>query len=65
MILATSGKSTCSGQQKSRDRNIRFGPTHDWSSHGADGFGLMCIHYDQPEGTPPRGSSGGASGQSA
>ena len=26
---------------------------HDWSSHGADGFGLMCIHYDQPDGAPP------------
>ena len=25
---------------------------HDWSSHG-DGFGLMCIHYDQPDGAPP------------
>ena len=19
----------------------------------ADGFGLMCIHYDQPDGAPP------------
>src|SRR5437762_1668147 len=39
----------------------------------ADGFGLMCIHYDQPEGVPPpperyrgrRTSSGGGSWQSA
>ena len=22
-------------------------------SHGADSFGLMCIHYDQPDGAPP------------
>jgi hypothetical protein len=32
------------------DRNIGLGPNHDWSSHGADSFGLMCIHYDQPDG---------------
>jgi hypothetical protein len=55
------------------DRNVGLGPNHDWSSHAADGFGLMCIHYDQPDGAPPpreryrrRGSSsGGGSGQSA
>jgi phage terminase large subunit len=35
------------------DRNVGLGPNHDWSSHAADGFGLMCIHYDQPEGAPP------------
>ena len=34
------------------DRNIGIGPNHDWSSHGADGFGLMCIQHDQPDGTP-------------
>ena len=55
------------------DRNIGLGPNRDWSSHGADGFGLMCIHYDQPDGAPPpreryRGSAqqlGGGSWQSA
>lgn len=26
-------------------RNIGFGPEHDWSSHGADSFGLMCVDY--------------------
>ena len=54
------------------DRNIGLGPNHDWSSHAADGFGLMCIHYDQPDGAPPpreryrgrRSSSGGGSWQS-
>ena len=35
------------------DRNIGLGPNHDWSSHGADSFGLMCIHYDQPEMDEP------------
>jgi transposase, IS5 family len=24
-------------------------PQDDLSSHGADGFGLMCIHYDEPD----------------
>jgi hypothetical protein len=36
------------------DRKIGLGPNHDWISHAADGFGLMCIHYDQPDGTPPQ-----------
>ena len=29
-------------------RNIGLGPDHDWSSHGADSFGLMCIVYEPP-----------------
>jgi hypothetical protein len=35
------------------DRKIGLGPNYDLSSHAADGFGLMCIHYDQPDGVPP------------
>jgi phage terminase large subunit len=30
-------------------RNIDLGPEHDWSSHGADAFGLMCVAYE-PQG---------------
>ena len=30
-------------------RNIGLGPEHDWASHGADGFGLMCIVYEEPK----------------
>lgn len=30
------------------DRNIGLGPEHDWSSHGADAFGLMCVVYEEP-----------------
>ncbi len=30
------------------DRNIGLGPNHDWSSHGADAFGLMCVAYEEP-----------------
>lgn len=31
-----------------RERNIGLGPEHDWSSHGADAFGLMCVAYEPP-----------------
>ncbi len=30
------------------------GLNHDWSSHAADSLGLMCIHYDQPDGPAPQ-----------
>jgi phage terminase large subunit len=33
-------------------RGIGLGPAHDWSSHAADAFGLMCIAYEEP--VPPR-----------
>lgn len=36
------------------DRDIGLGPEHDWSSHGADGFGLMCICYEAPEAPQQR-----------
>ena len=26
-----------------------LGPEHDWSSHGADSFGLMCVAYEEPQ----------------
>ncbi len=29
-------------------RNVGLGPDHDWSSHGADSFGLMCVAYEEP-----------------
>ncbi len=36
-------------EKKSDDeRNIGLGPAHDWSSHGADAFGLMCVAYEEP-----------------
>lgn len=35
-------------EKKDEDRNIGLGPEHDWSSHGADGFGLMCVAYEEP-----------------
>lgn len=36
------------------DRNIGLGPEHDWSSHGADSFGLMCVAYEEPVVRKPR-----------
>ncbi len=29
-------------------RKIGLGPEHDWASHGADAFGLMCVAYEAP-----------------
>jgi phage terminase large subunit len=29
-------------------RGIDLGPNHDWSSHAADAFGLMCVTYEAP-----------------
>jgi phage terminase large subunit len=34
-------------EKKDEARGIGLGPDHDWSSHGADAFGLMCIAADQ------------------
>ena len=29
-------------------RGIGLGPEHDWASHAADAFGLMCVAYEEP-----------------
>jgi len=34
-------------EKKDETRNIGLGPEHDWSSHGADAFGLMCVSAEQ------------------
>lgn len=38
-------------EKRDESRNIGLGPEHDWSSHGADAFGLMCIRYEEPGNT--------------
>lgn len=42
-------------------RGIGLGPEHDWSSHGSDAFGLLCVAYEAPrqkrEYSQPRRSS--------
>lgn len=35
-------------EKKDEARNIGLGPDHDWSSHGADAFGLLCVAYEEP-----------------
>jgi phage terminase large subunit len=37
-------------ERKDEKRNAGLGPDHDWSSHGADAFGLMAICYEGPDG---------------
>jgi phage terminase large subunit len=36
-------------EKRDEGRNIGLGPEHDWSSHGADAFGLMCVAYEEPQ----------------
>lgn len=36
-------------EKRDEDRNIGLGPNHDWSSHAADAFGLMCVAYEMPK----------------
>lgn len=33
-------------EKRDENRNIGLGPDHDWASHGADSFGLMCVVYE-------------------
>lgn len=49
-------------EKKDETRNVGLGPEHDWASHGADAFGLMCVAYEEPQGkrrSSPRGGAGG------
>lgn len=49
-------------EKRDEARNIGLGPNHDWSSHGADGFGTGCVVYEAPtvkEEEPPEGVSSG------
>lgn len=34
-------------EKRDDERNVGLGPEHDWSSHGADAFGLMCVAAEQ------------------
>lgn len=40
-------------ERRDPERNIGLGPEHDWSSHGADAFGLMAIDYEEPRKSIP------------
>lgn len=41
-------------EKRDEDRGIGLGPNHDWSSHGADAFGLMCVAYEEPRKSSER-----------
>ena len=38
-------------EKRDEERNIGLGPEHDWSSHAADAYGLMCCDYAEPTGS--------------
>ena len=40
-------------EKRDEHRNIGLGPNHDWSSHGADAFGLLCTDYETPRAVKP------------
>jgi phage terminase large subunit len=40
-------------EKKDDARGIGLGPNHDWSSHGADSFGLMASTYTEPRSLAP------------
>ena len=40
-------------EKKDEVRNIGLGPEHDWASHGADSFGLMCVVHEPPKTKAP------------
>lgn len=41
-------------EKRDDKRDIGLGPEHDWSSHAADAFGLMCVAYEEPQMKIPR-----------
>lgn len=36
-------------EKRDEVRDIGLGPEHDWSSHGADSFGMMAVVYEEPK----------------
>jgi phage terminase large subunit len=44
------GREALAAYHEKRDekREVGLGPLHDWSSHCADAFGLMCVAYEEP-----------------
>jgi len=35
-------------ERKDETGDVGLGPSHDWSSHAADAFGLMCVSFEEP-----------------
>lgn len=40
--------------KRDEDRLVDLGPEHDWASHAADAFGMMCVVYEEPTSKRPR-----------
>jgi len=40
-------------EKKDEERGIGLGPEHDWASHAADAYGLMCVAYKEPKKLAP------------
>ena len=40
-------------EKRDEARSIGLGPDHDWSSHGADAFGLMAVIHEVPKHQAP------------
>ena len=40
--------------KRDEQRLIDLGPEHDWASHAADAFGMMCVMYEEPQTTRSR-----------
>ena len=40
-------------EKRDLERGIGLGPEHDWSSHGADAFGLGCVVWQEPREMKP------------
>jgi len=36
-------------EKRHEKRGVGLGPAHDWASHSADAFGLMCVAYAPPK----------------
>ena len=43
-------------EKRDEARGIGLGPDHDWSSHGSDSFGLMCIVADEIRAAQSKGT---------
>lgn len=41
-------------EKRDPNRQIGLGPEHDWSSHGADAFGMMCVQYEKERLNAPK-----------
>lgn len=41
-------------EKRDEVRGVGLGPSHDWASHSADAYGLMCIAYEQPAAGPKK-----------